>query len=155
MVDKVTAPPASAERAAKKSGRAGEAKTPDKKASAKKTADKTVKDRVSVTDEALATIIGLAAHEVPGVVGMAPAGLREGIKRILGVAQADEGVEVTRAGTSVETEAAVDLHVVVAYGVNIPAVADSVKERVLYAAKTYAGVTLDKVCVHVAGVSRG
>ncbi len=154
MVDKVTAPPASAERAAKNS-RAGEAKTPGKKTRDKKESGKTVKDRVLVTDEALATIIGLAAHEVPGVVGMAPAGLREGIKRILGVAQADEGVEVTRADTGVDAEATVDLHVVVAYGVNIPAVADSVKERVLYAAKTYAGVTLDRVCVHVAGVSRG
>ena len=145
MVDKVKSPPAGAERVAKERKGRAEAKM----------ADRTVKDRVSVTDEALATIIGLAAHEVPGVVGMAPAGLREGIKRILGVAQADEGVEVTRADTKLTAKATVDLHVVVAYGVNIPAVADSVKERVLYAAKTYAGVTLDKVCVHVAGVSRG
>ena len=107
------------------------------------------KDRVSVTDEALATIIGLAAHEVPGVVGMAPAGIREGIKRILGVAQADEGVEVSR------EESAIDLHVVVAYGVNIPAVADSVRERVLYAAQTFAGVELNAVRIHIDGVSRG
>lgn len=107
------------------------------------------KDRVSVTDEALATIIGLAAHEVPGVVGMAPAGIREGIKRILGVAQADEGVEVSR------EEECVDLHVVVAYGVNIPAVADSVRERVLYAAQTFAGVELNAVRIHIDGVSRG
>lgn len=107
------------------------------------------KDRVSVTDEALATIIGLAAHEVPGVVGMAPAGLREGIKRILGVAQADEGVEVARSD-----DTSVDLHVVVAYGVNIPVVADSIRERVLYASKTYAGVELGKVRIHIAGVSR-
>ena len=107
------------------------------------------KDRVSVTDEALATIIGLAAHEVPGVVGMAPAGLREGIKRILGVAQADEGVEVARSD-----DTSVDLHVVVAYGVNIPVVADSIRERVLYASKTYAGVELGTVRIHIAGVSR-
>ena len=114
-----------------------------------------VKDKVSVTDDALATIIGLAAHEVPGVVGMAPVGVREGIKRILGVAQADEGVEVARADDEVaSSETAVDLHVVVAYGVNIPAVADSIRERVLYAAKTYAGVALDTVRIHIAGVSR-
>ena len=54
------------------------------------------RDRVTVTDEALATLIGLAAHEVPGVVGMAPATIREGLKRILGVRQADEGVVVSR-----------------------------------------------------------
>lgn len=123
----------------------------DKSKSAPKTMpDKRGKDKVFVTDDALATIIGLAAHEVPGVVGMAPAGIREGIKRILGVAQADEGVEVSRGDKT-----AVDLHVVVAYGVNIPAVADSIRERVLYASKTYAGVALDKVRIHIAGVSRG
>lgn len=122
-------------------------------AAKQKSKDSTVsgqaKDRVSVTDEALATIIGLAAHEVPGVVGMAPAGLREGIKRVLGVAQADEGVEVARSD-----DTSVDLHVVVAYGVNIPVVADSIRDRVLYAAKAYAGVELDTVRIHIAGVSR-
>ena len=110
-----------------------------------------VKDKVTVTDGALATVIGLAAHEVPGVVGMAPAGLREGIKRILGVSQADEGVTIAHQNDKTN----VDLHVVVAYGVNIPAVADSIRERVLYASKAYAGVELKKVRVHIAGVSRG
>ncbi len=110
-------------------------------------------DRILVTDAALATIIGLAAHEVPGVVGMAPASIREGIKRILGVYQADEGVEVHRA---VDPDRAdVDIHVVVAYGVNIPVVADLVRERVQHAARTLAGIAIANVRVHVAGVSRG
>lgn len=107
-------------------------------------------DAVSVTDEALATLIGLAAHEVPGVVGMAPAGIREGIKRILGVAQADEGVEVAHE----DGRTSASLHLVVAYGVNIPAVADSVRERAAYVARTLAGVELEQVNVHIDGVSR-
>ena len=110
-------------------------------------------DRTHVTDAALATLIGLAAHEVPGVVGMAPTNLGEGLRRILGVSQANEGVEIKRPEADAD-EADVVLHVVVAYGVNIPVVADSVRERVRYAAKTYAGVSLEKVRVHVAGVSR-
>lgn len=108
------------------------------------------KDNVTVTDTALATIIGLAAHEVPGVVGMSPAGLREGIKRILGASQSDEGVVVSR-----DEKIIVDINVVVAYGVNIPAVADSIKERVYYAAENYAGVRIDDLMIHIAGVSRG
>ena len=91
------------------------------------------RDRVTVTDEALATLIGLAAHEVPGVVGMAPATIREGLKRILGVRQADEGVVVSRLEgqeTAPATLYGIDLYVVVAYGVNIPVVAESVRERV-------------------------
>ncbi|HEX7039209.1 MAG TPA: Asp23/Gls24 family envelope stress response protein [Trueperaceae bacterium] len=109
-------------------------------------------DRVRVTDRALAKIVGLSAHEVPGVVGMAPASLGEGIRRILGARQVDEGVVVTRHEDP--SSADVDIHVVVAYGVNIPAVADSIRERVRYAAGTYAGVELGAVRVHVAGVSR-
>jgi uncharacterized alkaline shock family protein YloU len=110
-------------------------------------------DHVHVADDALATVIGLAAHEVPGVVGMAPASLSEGLRRILGVSQVDEGVEVERDEDGVATR--IVLHVVVAYGVNIPAVAESVVERVRYAAKTYAGIDVAEVKVHVAGVSRG
>lgn len=108
------------------------------------------RDRITVTDGALSTLIGLAAHEVPGIIGMAPANLREGIKRILGKQQADEGVEITRQGET----ASVDLYVAVAYGVNIPAVAESVRERVLYAARAFAGVEVERVAVHIAGVGR-
>ena len=132
---------------------AAAAKTPKpRRRSAKRTPDGAV-DHVRVADGALATVIGLAAHEVPGVVGMAPASLSEGLRRILGVSQVDEGVEIERSEDA--TRAEVVLHVVVAYGVNIPAVAESVVVRVRYAARTYAGVEVDEVKVHVAGVSRG
>lgn len=145
-----------AKRAASKGARAGKATKgtprPPAKASAG-TDQETYADRLVVTNEALATIIGLAAHEVPGVVGMAPANMREGLKRILGRQQVDEGVAVSRAPGGGDCE--VDLHVVVAYGVNIPAVADSVRERVEYAAKALAGANVCRVRVHVAGVSRG
>ncbi len=113
---------------------------------------RTEPDRVQVSDAAVATIVGLAAHEVPGVVGMAPASLGEGLRRVLGLQQVDEGVEVSHDGATGSCE--VHLHVVVAYGVNIPAVAESVRERVQYAAATYAGVQADRIVVHVAGVSR-
>ncbi len=111
-----------------------------------------VPDRVHVSDAAVAKIVGLAAHEVPGVVGMAPANLGEGLRRVLGLQQVDEGVEVSHHAESGAVE--VHLHVVVAYGVNIPAVAESVRERVQHAASTFAGVEAGSVVVHVAGVSR-
>lgn len=109
-------------------------------------------DSVTVADSALAKIIGLSAHEVPGVVGMAPTNITEGIRRILGSRQVDEGVELARSADGKQAD--VDMHVVVAYGVNIPVVAESIRDRVRYAAKLYAGVELQKIRVHVAGVSR-
>ena len=110
-------------------------------------------DEVRVADAALASIIGLAAHEVPGVVGMAPATITEGIRRILGARQVDEGVVIEHPHGS--DRADVDLHVVVAYGVNIPVVADSIRERVRYASESLTGIVLDEVRVHAAGISRG
>lgn len=112
-----------------------------------------VRDAIHVSDDALATIIGLAAHEVPGVVGMAPASLGEGLRRILGGSQADEGVEIKPAADP-DYDRDVVLHVVVAYGVNIPVVAESVEERVRYASSHSAGVNVGHVQVHIAGVSR-
>jgi len=109
-------------------------------------------DQVAVSEGALATIIGLAAHEVPGVVGMAPANIGEGIRRILGARQVDEGVVLKALAKPLESD--VDIHVIVAYGVNIPVVASGVRDRVRYAARHYAGVTLKEVTVHVEGVSR-
>ncbi len=111
-------------------------------------------DAVNVSDGALATIVGLAAHEVPGVVGMAPANLGEGIRRILGKRQVDEGVVLDRKEADKRNRASLDLHVVVAYGVNIPVVGEQIRKRVKYAAKRYAGVELHEVRVHVVGVSR-
>ncbi len=109
-----------------------------------------MKGTITVTENALASLLGLAAHEVPGVVGMAPSNIREGLQKILGRAQARDGVVVTGEGE----KRAVDLHVVVAFGTNINAVAENVRERVTYAARNFAGVQLESVRVHVVGVSK-
>ncbi len=110
-------------------------------------------DQILVTDTALASIVGLAAHEVPGVVGMAPVNLGEGLRRVLGLSQVDEGVVIEHPHG--DGRADVALHVIVAYGVNISVVADSVRQRVRYVAKHLAGIDVEDVRVHVDGVSRG
>lgn len=140
--------------AAKKPKSKSKASAPRRAASGKGSAKARAIDAVEVSDGALAMIVGLAAHEVPGVVGMAPASLTEGIRRILGARQVDEGVVLDRQGDGARGVASVDLHVVVAYGVNIPVVAEQIRKRVEYAAKRYAGVELREVRVHVDGVSR-
>ncbi len=109
-----------------------------------------MKGTITVTENALASLLGLAAHEVPGVVGMAPSNIREGLQKILGRAQARDGVVV--AGEA--NKRTVDLHIVIAFGTNVNAVAENVRERVNYAAKTFAGVELESVKVHIVGVSK-
>ena len=113
-----------------------------------------MKGNITVTESALAAILGLAAHEVPGVLGMSPAGIRESISRILGRSEASEGV-VVKPDPSGAGKYQADLYVVVAFGSRIPTVVDSIGERVKWAAKSLAGVELSSVRVHVVGVSRG
>jgi len=113
-----------------------------------------VKGNITVTEQALASIVGLAAHEVPGVVGMSPVGLREGLSRILGKQEAREGV-ILKPDPDQGGAYLADLYIVVVYGVNIPAVVESVGERVSWAASELAGVKLSRITVHVTGISRG
>lgn len=113
-----------------------------------------MKGNITVTEAALASILGLAAHEVPGVLGMSPAGIRESISRILGRSEASEGVVVKPDPTAVGKYQA-DLYVVVAFGARIPTVVDNIGERAHWAAKSFAGAELSSIRVHVVGVSRG
>ncbi|WP_457631466.1 Asp23/Gls24 family envelope stress response protein [Oceanithermus sp.] len=113
-----------------------------------------MKGNITVTEQALAAIIGLAAHEVPGVVGMSPVGIRDGISRILGRSEASQGV-VVKADPAKPGKYQADVYVVVAYGVKVPTVVESIAERAEWAAEHLGGVELDRVYVHVVGVSRG
>jgi uncharacterized alkaline shock family protein YloU len=109
-----------------------------------------VKGTINVTENALASLLGLAAHEVPGVVGMAPANLKEGIQKILGQPQSRDGVVVSGEG-AVRT---CEVYVVVAFGTAIHAVAENVKARIVHAAKALGGIELTSVKVHVVGVAK-
>ncbi|MBZ9712759.1 Asp23/Gls24 family envelope stress response protein [Deinococcus multiflagellatus] len=105
---------------------------------------------IQITEAALASLIGLTAHEIPGVVGMAPANLKEGLSRVLGRAQVSDGVVITKDGARY----AADLYVVMAYGVSIPTVARNIAERVEHTVKTQAGLELAATRVHAVGVQR-
>ena len=117
-------------------------------------------------------MIGLTAHEVPGVVGMAPINLKEGIAKALGRSQVKDGVQIHRgkrekaradkartdkAGGKAEAADApywAELSVIIAYGLSIPTVAENIEERVMHVTKQYAGIRLEEVRVNVVGVSR-
>ncbi|ULH15609.1 Asp23/Gls24 family envelope stress response protein [Deinococcus sp. KNUC1210] len=104
---------------------------------------------IHITEAALASLIGLTAHEIPGVVGMAPANIREGIQRVLGRAQSRDGVVIGRE----EGRYTADLYIVLAYGVSIPTVAGNIVERVEHVVKTQAGIELAATRVHAVGVA--
>jgi len=99
---------------------------------------------VRIADEVVGIIAGLAASEVPGVSGMSGASLVE----MLGKRNLSKGVKVNVG----EKEAAVDLFVVIEYGVRIPEVAMKVQENVKKAIESMTGLQVVEVNVHVQGV---
>ena len=102
---------------------------------------------VRIANEVVSTIAGLAAVEVEGVAGMS-GGLAGGISEILGRRNLSRGVKVEVG----QHQAAVDLYIVVQYGVRIPDVAWKVQENVKRQVETMTGLEVTEVNVHVQGV---
>ncbi|MBQ9616063.1 MAG: Asp23/Gls24 family envelope stress response protein [Selenomonadaceae bacterium] len=102
---------------------------------------------IRIADEVVSIIAGLAATELDGIAGMS-AGLVGGIAEILGRKNFAKGVKVEVG----EKEAAVDLYIIVKYGVRIPDVALAAQENVKQAIETMTGLSVVEVNVHVQGV---
>lgn len=102
---------------------------------------------IRIADEVVGIIAGLAATEVPGVAGMS-AGLVGGIAEMLGKKNLSKGVKVEVG----EREAAVDLYIIVEYGVRIPDIALRVQENVKRAIESMTGLNVVEVNIHIQGV---
>ena len=102
---------------------------------------------IRIADEVVSIIAGLAATEVEGVAGMS-GGNAGGIAEILGRKNFSKGVKVEVG----EKEAAIDLYIIVKYGVRIPDIALNVQEAVKTAIENMTGLSTVEVNVHVQGV---
>lgn len=104
---------------------------------------------IRIADEVVEVIAGIATSEVEGVVGMT-GGLVGDLAHILGRNKnLSKGVKVEIG----EHEVAVDLYIVVEYGVSIPEVALSVQESVKEAIESMTGLMVVEANVHVQGVN--
>ena len=103
---------------------------------------------VKIADEVVSIIAGLAATEIEGIAGMS-GGLVGGIAEMLGRKNFSKGVKVEVG----EREAAIDLYVIVKYGVRIPDVALAAQENIKQAIETMTGLSVVEVNVHVQGVN--
>ncbi|HMM21267.1 MAG TPA: Asp23/Gls24 family envelope stress response protein [Selenomonadales bacterium] len=102
---------------------------------------------IRIADEVVGIVAGLAATEVAGVAGMS-GGLVGGIAEMLGKRNLSKGVKVEVG----EREAAVDLFIIVEYGVRIPDVALRVQENVKRGIESMTGLDVVEVNIHVQGV---
>lgn len=103
---------------------------------------------VKISDEVVAIIAGLAAAEVKGVAGMS-GGIVGGIAEFVGKKSPSKGVKVEVG----DKEAAVDVYVIVDFGVRIPEVAHEIQRSIKKAIESMTGLSVVETNVHIQGVS--
>lgn len=111
------------------------------------TGEENLVDSLKISEEVIAAIAGLAAHQVEGIAGMSGT-LVEDIGAIIGRKSFSKGVRVSRA----DGEVALDLYLNVKYGARIPEVAFKVQENVKKSVEGMTDLKVTEVNIHVRGV---
>ena len=106
------------------------------------------KGRIEVFPAVVGALAGHAAMECYGVMGMAARGLRDGVATLLRRRDAHRGVEVRE----LDGQLAIDLYVVVQYGVRITEVAHNLKSAVRFEVERATQVPVAEINVFVQGV---
>ena len=101
---------------------------------------------IDITNDVIATVVGGAATEIFGIVGMASKNqIRDNLNEILKRDNYAKGVVVRQEDEGV----AIDLYIIVSYGTKISEVCHNVQEKVKYNLKSMLGVTAHSVNVYV------
>lgn len=103
---------------------------------------------IKIANDVVATIAGIAASEISGVVGMS-GGIVGGIGQMLGRKQLTKGVKVEIK----EDSAFIDISIIVEYGSKIPDIAKQIQDNVKESVVTMTGLNIGAVNVHVQGVA--
>lgn len=103
---------------------------------------------VNITETVFANIVGHVANSCYGVVGMAAKSAGDGIVSLLKKDHYEKGVRVIPDGNGV----IVEMHIVVVYGVNLPAATRSIAKEVKYNVEQMTGFTVKKVNIVIDGM---
>lgn len=104
---------------------------------------------VEISNDVIATVVGGAATEIFGIVGMASRHqVRDGIIEILNRENYSRGVIVRQEGEGI----AVDVYIITSYGIKISEVSRNVQDRVSYQLEASLGIRPQSVNVYVQGV---
>lgn len=104
---------------------------------------------VFVDNNVIAEYAGNVAMECYGVVGMASVNLKEGVTSVLKRDSMAKGITVSLDNNKLN----INLHIIVAFGVSIMAVANNVMGEVKYKVENFAGLDVESVNVFIEGVS--
>ena len=103
--------------------------------------------QVTIADEVIAIIAGLAASEVKGVASMAGNATRELIEK-LGQKSLSKGVKLKVE----DREVTVDMNVNLKYGFNVPETSSEIQDKVKTAIETMTGLDVTSVNIKIVSV---
>ena len=109
---------------------------------------KTDYGNITIDDEVIARVAGMAAIECYGIVGMAARSMKDDIVHLLKRESLTKGIKVTVEDNKISLE----LHIIVEYGTNISAIADNTISTVKYKVEDSVGLSVSNVSVFVEGV---
>ena len=104
---------------------------------------------MTIAADAVAQIVGRTVAQCYGVVAMVPRG-RAPVGRLLDRGRLTRGI-VVRGGSD---GLALDLHVVVEYGLNLAEVAATIRSQVAYEVERLTGLPVASIDVHIRDVRR-
>jgi uncharacterized alkaline shock family protein YloU len=116
--------------------------------SSSKSSIKTGYGKINIESEVIAQIAGLSAMDCYGVVGMASRNVKDGIVQLLRRENLSKGIHLDMHGNFLM----IDLHIIVEYGTNIPAIADSLIEMVQYRVEEHTKIKVEAVNIFVEGI---
>ncbi len=104
---------------------------------------------IEISYEYLAKLIGSAVTSCYGVVGMVPSGKKQRFFHIFSKKDyMDKGIVVSGDADSL----CVELHIIVLYGMNINAIAQSIVHKAKFVINEATGIKVDKITVKVDGI---
>ena len=103
---------------------------------------------IVISPKVIAKTAGLAACESFGVVGMAAVNFANGFATLLKGEELAKGVAVE----IVDNQVKIDLHIIVAFSVNIKACSDNVIENVKYKVEELTDLHIDEINIYIEGV---
>lgn len=105
--------------------------------------------KIDISNDVIATVVGGAATEIFGVVGMASKNqIRDNLNEILKRDNYSKGVVVRQTDNGIT----IDVYIIVGYGIKISEVCRNIQEKVKYNLDSMLGVTAQSVNVIVQGV---
>ena len=103
---------------------------------------------ISINNDVVARVAGLAAMECYGVVGMASKSAKDGIVQLLKMENLTKGLKMSIEDNRLN----IDFHIIAEYGTNINAICESLISTVKYKVEDSCGIVVGDINVFVEGL---